>query len=176
MRENILRTRIPVHFKFFQLGSPHLRVAFLPWLPLRLSAPKPVPYALAPQTLGEHLKKRRHELGLLQRETAKRLRISHETYINWEKDRTRPYTPSWGRLIVFLGYDPSPAPRTLGESIAAKRREFGLTRKKLAALLGWDEGTVLRYERAEWQPNGERLQQLKVFLRSEPVDPSITRP
>jgi len=135
-----------------------------------------VPYALAPQTLGEHLKKRRHELRLLQRETAKRLRISHETYINWEKDRTRPYTPSWGRLIVFLGYDPSPAPRTLGKSIAAKRREFGLTRKKLAALLGWDEGTVLRYERAEWQPNGERLQQLKVFLRSEPVDPSITRP
>lgn len=57
---------------------------------LVVKAQKPKDYSKAPQTLGEHLKKRRRDLGLLQREAAAALGIAIETYINWEKDRTRP--------------------------------------------------------------------------------------
>lgn len=129
-----------------------------------------------PKTLGEHLRKRRHELGLHQKDVAKQLGVAHETYANREKGHTRPYTPSWGRVIAFLGYDPSPAARTFGERIAAKRRELGLTQAKLAALLGWDEATLFRYERGRWMPKGKRLQQLEKFLESGPLGQDFMRP
>jgi transcriptional regulator with XRE-family HTH domain len=132
---------------------------------VRLNALKPTPFPLEPKTLGEHLKKRRHELGLIQKDVAARLGICHETYIHWEKDQTTPYTASYGPLIAFLGYDPSPAPQSLGERILARRRELGLTGKQLAHILGWDERTVLKYECNEWVPKGEKLEQLNAFLR-----------
>ena len=51
---------------------------------LTLNAPRTKGYPEKPQTLGEHLKKRRRELGLLQREAAERMGISTDTYANWE--------------------------------------------------------------------------------------------
>jgi transcriptional regulator with XRE-family HTH domain len=81
---------------------------------VRLIAPKPTPYTLQPKTLGEHLKKRRCELGLLQKDVAVRLGICHETYIHWEKDQTKPYTASYGpldRLSRLRSYSGAGNPR-----------------------------------------------------------------
>jgi DNA-binding XRE family transcriptional regulator len=59
-------------------------------MPLTLKALRAKDYSENPQTLGEHLKKRRRELGLLQREAAERMGILTETYGNWEKDKSKP--------------------------------------------------------------------------------------
>jgi len=48
-------------------------------VPLTLKAPKPKDYFETPQTWGEHLKKRRRELGLHQREAAAHMGIPTET-------------------------------------------------------------------------------------------------
>ena len=64
--------------------------------PLTLKALTAKDYSENPQTLGEHLKKRRRQLGLLQRETAAQMGVLTETYANWEKDKTKPVDPNSG--------------------------------------------------------------------------------
>ena len=59
-----------------------------------------------PQTLGEHLLKRRRDLGLLQREVAQRLQINTWTYLNWESRDIVPSKRMRGRVVNFVGYDP----------------------------------------------------------------------
>jgi transcriptional regulator with XRE-family HTH domain len=102
--------------------------------------------------LGEHLRKRRIEQGLIQKEVAKQLGVNTWTYILWEQDRSTPTIRYYPSIFAFLGYDPFPAPRTLSEQIATKRRSLGLSFREVADLLGVDEGTVSRWESGEWKP------------------------
>ena len=60
-------------------------VPFCGWARLTVKAQKQKDYLESPKTLGEHLKKRRKELGLLQLEAAARMGIGTDTYANWEK-------------------------------------------------------------------------------------------
>lgn len=107
----------------------------------------PKDYAEEPQTLGEHLKRRRKLLGLLQREAATQLGCDQFTYINWEKDKTVPAHSRFRPIIEFLRYDPSPPPATLAEQVQAKRRAMGMTFAQVARHLGFDDGTLSRYLR-----------------------------
>jgi transcriptional regulator with XRE-family HTH domain len=138
--------------------------AFLPNVPLRLKAKKPKDYSEVPQSLGEHLKKRRRELALLQREAGERMGITKETVANWEKDKTKPVPSQFKRVMAFLGYDPTPAPATLAERFEAKRRHLGATLEQVAQYLGWDEGSLRRYIKGRWQLSNERAAALERFL------------
>lgn len=142
----------------------HLCGAFLPNVPLTLKAQKPRDYSKTPQTLGEHLKKRRRELGLLQREAAERMGILTETYANWEKGKTVPVASQFKPVLAFLGYDPSPAPMTLAERLEAKRRATGLTFAQIAAHLNWDQATLRRYVNGTWRIPIERAKTMEEFL------------
>ena len=132
-------------------------------------APKPtgpklrVRYERAPKTLGQHLKKRRVELGLVQRDVCKRFDIEKETYANWEKDRCYPALKNWPDIISFLGYDPTPDQQTLGQQLLAHRRHYGLSRKSLAAAIGVDEATLGAWEIDERKPVSEK--QIDAVLR-----------
>ena len=110
---------------------------------------------LLPRTLGEHLKKRRLELGLLQRDLRIRFKLEKETYANWEKDRHYPAMRHWPGIIKFLGCDPNPQPRTLGERLLAYRRRQGLSRKAMATTLAVDEGTLWRWEIDQRKPEND---------------------
>ena len=101
--------------KYTQPPHPHLRVAFLPLGPITLKSLKPRPYKDPPETLGEHLRKRRIELALLQKDVASRLQVNAWTYLGWEHDRRRPPIRFWPRIIRFLGYDPFREPHKFGE-------------------------------------------------------------
>lgn len=76
-------------------------------MPIRLKALRKKEFDFDPKTLGEHIKKRRLELGLTQKQAAKRLRVNSWTVLNWEKGETQPLTKSVPKIISFLGYDPS---------------------------------------------------------------------
>lgn len=142
-------------------------VAFLPWMPTRLKALKPKDWADRPVTLGQHLKKRRRQLRLLQREVAIRLGVSVDSYRGWEIGRIGPGSGSWARIIRWLGYDPTPEPQTIGERLRAKRRALGWSEAKTAAYLGWNDATIRRYERGSRRSAGERLHWLQVFLTED---------
>jgi DNA-binding XRE family transcriptional regulator len=131
-------------------------VALLPFGVKLLKSLKPVPYARELKTLGQHLKKRRMELGLFQRDLRERFKLEKETYANWEKDRCYPAMKHWPGIIEFLGYDPNPIPITPGERLLAYRRNHGLSRKSLARTLVVNEGTLWRWEVGQRQPECER--------------------
>lgn len=128
-----------------------------------------MPYAREPKTPGEHLKKRRYELGLRQKDAAVRLQISHATYISWEIDRAEPAIRHWPRIVAFLGYDAAPGEgETLANALRAKRRDLGLPRKRAAALLKIDERTLKRYEDGLWEPGERNRTIIERFLARRP--------
>ena len=123
------------------------RVALLQFEPLTLKALKPKETDFEPQTLGEHVRKRRLELRLTQKQAAERLGVNPWTVLNWEKDHTEPPIESMPAIIRFLGYDPFPEPKSLVERLLAKRRAMGWSIKEAARQLGVDEGTWGDWER-----------------------------
>jgi transcriptional regulator with XRE-family HTH domain len=137
---------------------PHLQgfVALLPYGVKSLKSLKPVLYTREPKTLGQHLKKRRLESSLLQRDLRERFKLENETYANWEKDRCYPAMKHWPGIIEFLGFDPNPEPSTFGERLIAYRRRKGLSRKILAATLAVDEGTLWRWEIGRRKPENQK--------------------
>lgn len=88
-------------------------------MPLTLKSLRKKDYSENLKTLGEHLKKRRRELSLLQREAGNRMGVSAETVANWENDKTKPVPSQFKPVVAFLGYDPKPQPRTLAERVEA---------------------------------------------------------
>jgi transcriptional regulator with XRE-family HTH domain len=58
--------------------------------------------------IGDHLRKHRLDLGLLQREVAERIGASTATIANWELGRTTPALGWLPHIISFLGHDPRP--------------------------------------------------------------------
>jgi transcriptional regulator with XRE-family HTH domain len=127
-------------------------------------------YSEVPQTLGQHLKRRRRELDLLQREAAERMGIGKETYANWEKDKTTPVASQFRPVVTFLGYDPSSPPATLKERVVAKRRALGVTFDQVANHLGWDSGTLTRYLNSTWSIPAARAVVLDAFLGAPASD------
>ena len=79
--------REQVHSRVGSPWYPQGPVA-LPFCHVRLTARKPSPaaYPKEMKTLGDHLRKRRLDLGLLQREVADRLGVTKDTIHNWESN------------------------------------------------------------------------------------------
>ena len=146
---------------------PQGRVAILPFGRIVLKGQKSKPFAERPVTLGAHLRKRRHELGLFQREVAERLGVDPHSVTDWEKDHKEPEIRFWPAIIAFLGYDPHPEPQTVGERLRAKRRSLGLSIVAAAGRLGVDEGTFGQWEREIRQPMGNHLAVVAQFLSSK---------
>ncbi|MDE2310785.1 MAG: helix-turn-helix transcriptional regulator [Betaproteobacteria bacterium] len=65
------------------------------------------PFDFEPQTLGEHIKKKRLGMGLTQKEVGEVLGVTSFTVLNWEKGKTEPLPQFVQRIILFLGYDPA---------------------------------------------------------------------
>ena len=103
--------------------------------------------------MREHVRKRRLEQGLTQKQVAERVGVSPWTVLNWEKDHTEPPIESMPAIIRFLGYDPFPEPKNIPERLLAKRRAMGWSIKEAARQLGvdqvtwgaWEQGGVILY-------------------------------
>ena len=120
----------------------------LPFCSITLTAPKPSKIPQNPQTIGDHIRKRRLELGLTQAQVAIIVGVTESTVTNWEKNRTRPVLKPIPEIIKFLEYSPaSTNPKTLGERIFEYRRTFGVSQKEMARRIGIDPTTLSRIER-----------------------------
>ena len=71
------------------------------------------------------------------------------------------------RIIAFLGYNPLPPAKTLGEQIVRLRKTLGLSREELARRLGVDPGTLGRWEVGIRESNGRFLNLINRFLGEE---------
>jgi len=112
-----------------------------------------------PQSLGEHIRGRRRELGISQRHAAKDLGVNDWTVLNWEKGRTKPPIGAMPGILAWLGYDPFPQPKTLSERMLGVRRVMGWTIAQAASRLGVASAAWGAWERSGRVP-WERYQQL----------------
>jgi transcriptional regulator with XRE-family HTH domain len=136
-----------------------------------LKAKKPVSpaYPKFLITLGDHLRKRRLDLSLRQKDVSQRLGVSEASIWYWEKNLTSPSLHYLPKIIEFLGYVPYvKSPQTLGQKISNARRLFGLTLKKLACRLDIDPGTLSNWEKGKGEPSKEHLEKLSDFFTSLP--------
>jgi transcriptional regulator with XRE-family HTH domain len=140
----------------------------LPFTKLQLQRPRPAElprgYPIELRTIGDHLRRRRLELGLLQRTVAQQLGVSVEAIALWEKGRVRPRPRQYRGVIEFLGYDPEPTPPSVSGRLASLRRHLGLTQAEFAYLVGLDEGSVCRWESGSRQPSRWMETRVKAIL------------
>lgn len=92
------------------------------------------------------------DLGITQKEAARRLGADEWTVINWEKGRTDPAVRFVPAVLAFLGFDPLPSGETFQDRIRAARHRLGLTQAGVGQLAGVCEGAVCDLEHGRQKP------------------------
>jgi DNA-binding XRE family transcriptional regulator len=119
----------------------------------------------ADATLGDHLRKRRIDLGLLQREVAKLIGVSEDSITYWENGRAKPQIQHMPKIIEFLGYNPLEVEeKNLAGKIKNYRLSHGLSHKKFGKLVEVDATTVGACENETSPPKDANLEMLKRIL------------
>jgi DNA-binding transcriptional regulator YiaG len=130
---------------------------------------KPLPngYPEQPRTIGEHLKKRRMDLGLYQGQVAELLSVSEDCLCYWENGKNTPQIQFYPAIISFLSYYPfDHETESFGGKIRKYKSEHGLNNEKLAKLLRVDEGTVANWERNKRVPLKRSLKAVLLVITS----------
>lgn len=135
-------------------------------LALRSSKPRSSAYPKELKTIGNHLRARRLDLCLRQRDVAKKLSVNVQTVCNWEVGRDQPDFWYMPRVVEFLGYDPRPKAETksLREELLAYRLKHGLTQRALATCLRVNTCTVSSWEGGKAEPTPECLARIRETL------------
>jgi len=129
-----------------------------------LSAKKPISetYPKTLKTIGDHLRKRRLDLKLFQKDVANQLGVTTSTITNWEKNRTSPRLYLMPKVFEFLGYFPFESNAlSLRDQVKAYRIREGLSLRRMAKILGADPDTVARWENEGRLLNRVLLKKLK---------------
>jgi DNA-binding XRE family transcriptional regulator len=99
-----------------------------------------------PHTIGEHIRKKRIESRLPQKDLAAILKVTEDCITGWEKGRNEPRIRYYPRIIEFLGYYPfEHETETLGGKLEKARRCNGWTYRRLGNALGVDGSTARRW-------------------------------
>ena len=122
------------------MGRLQGRVAFLPFTKVnrKARAERALP---PPVTIGEHLRAKRRERRLRQCDVGDQIGVRAETIANWEKEKAVPQIAFMPAIIRFLGYDPTPEPRTLADRMRSYRQRLGLSITEAALRAGVDESS-----------------------------------
>jgi transcriptional regulator with XRE-family HTH domain len=139
----------------------------LPFCKVALRAEKPVSvnYPKELKTLGNHLRKKRLDLKLLQKEVAKKLGTTPCTVRNWETNKSNPSLAFIPTIVQFLGYVPyDTSNQDFGKKIAVRRCFLGLRQKDLARLIGVDPSTIKHWEKGEHRPEKRLLKRLAALF------------
>ena len=147
----------------------------MPFCYIQLTGHKPLPTAYPKElkTLGDHLRKRRLDLGILQKDVAQKIGVNKATITNWELSHNFPELRYIPGIIEFLGYWPyDTQAENLGQQIIAKRTKLGLSQKELACLINVDASTLRRWEQNVGQPSLKHRERMMAFLSCQVLDKS----
>ena len=131
---------------------------------IKASKRKDCRYPSALVTIGDHICKRRLDLGLLQREAAEIIGVDKTTIVNWEKNHAQPAICHMGGVVRFLGYSPFRECDTMAQQLLSHRKTLGITQESFARLLGVDPTTLAKWERGEREPKGRYLARVRRSL------------
>ena len=140
----VKQTSTTVTYRFSQPGQPMPLV-----LPHSYNTGRAIRIPAELNTVGDHIRLRRLDLKMLQREVAEQIGVCEPSVITWEANTVSPGTECMPAIIVFLGYNPLPEPKSWGERLVRHRTSVGMTQVEAAKRLGVDAGTLARWERGE---------------------------
>ena len=100
--------RILVLFKFSCSSRVIISTLTLPFCHLELKAEKPKPcgYPKFLKTFGDHIRKKRMDSGLLQKDVARVIGVEETSIYNWENNRSNPGSRFIAGIVNFLEYCP----------------------------------------------------------------------
>jgi DNA-binding transcriptional regulator YiaG len=87
--------------------------------------------------------------------------------MNWERGHREPAIWALPGIIKFLGYVPFAIGESLPERLIGYRKIHGLSRKKLARILGVDEGTLWRWETEQRRPAKKYVDRIEALLATD---------
>jgi len=116
------------------------------------------------RTIGDHIRRKRLTLKLTQEQVGEKLGVTEASVYNWESDDSKPSVEPMRAIIEFLGYNPLPAAKTLGERLVRHRTSLGLSQSESAKRIGVDPGTLARWERDERKPTAAHTALVKEYL------------
>jgi transcriptional regulator with XRE-family HTH domain len=134
---------------------------------LRAAKPQSEHYPKEINSLGDHIRARRLNLKLLQRQVAEQIGVNAATITNWERNESTPVIHYIPAIVQFLGYDPLPSGDSLPERLRRARRQLGLTQRKMAERLGVDPCTLRDWEAGLHQPTRGSLVAIEPFLQEQ---------
>ncbi|MBI4467768.1 MAG: helix-turn-helix transcriptional regulator [Acidobacteria bacterium] len=121
-------------------------------------------YPKSLNTLGDHLRKKRLDLGLLQREVAVQIGVDQDTIWNWESNATHPALPLIPKVIEFLGYALYVRAACQTEKLSRFRKTRGMSIKEMAGHLGVDPSTVAGWEAERHRPGRRYRRKIRGFF------------
>ncbi|MGE4579120.1 MAG: helix-turn-helix domain-containing protein [Desulfuromonadales bacterium] len=117
-----------------------------------------------PVTLGDHLRRRRLELGLYQKDVAIQIGVTASTIWNWENDWSSITLSCMPKVIEFLGYNPIPCPEVLLERLAWYKQVKGLTLEQLGAEMERDPEQLADWLAGRHKPSRNNQEKMELFL------------
>jgi len=127
------------------------------------------------KTLGDHIRKRRLDLGLFQSDLANILGVTESCVWNWESNTSSPHWRYLKPIVGFLGYDPWPPAEVIAERLVRYRWLRGWTQKAMAKRIGVDPSTLARWERGKREPSGDFLRRVKHVLSEDVEESKVPR-
>jgi DNA-binding XRE family transcriptional regulator len=153
------QTRTTVTYRFSQPDQPMAMV-----LPQSYSTGRVIRIPVKPQTVGDHIRKRRLSLKLFQKDVAEQLGVDSTSIPNWEANRSVPEIPYMPAIIRFLGYDPLPPANTLAQQLVRKRTSLGLFAGGIRQASWCGPQHAVEMGTPEREPAGAFLMRVKRFL------------
>jgi transcriptional regulator with XRE-family HTH domain len=124
----------------------------------------PLPcYPENPRTIGEHIRKKRMDLGLFQREVAKIIVVTESSIWNWEHG-VEPELRYIPQIVDFLGYVPFDCPDDTVGCLAWYKRVHGMSYERLGAVMGRDPEQLMDWLSGRVKPSQKNLDLIVHFL------------
>ena len=132
---------------------------------LHVSRPVKLPpgYPVELRSIGDHIRKRRLDLGLLQIEVVAQIGVSENTIWNWEHG-TEPALIHIPAVLDFLGYVPWEQPEDPVGRLAYFKKVNGLSLRRLGALMGRDPEQLEDWVSGRVKPCKKNTAKIKSFL------------
>jgi len=148
-------------------SSQHNLIVALPFCHVELKAQRRVvlPYPTTLKTLGDHIRKRRLDLGLNQKEVSKIIGTIPNTICSWENNSFKPSICFMPKIIDFLSYALYTPPQSLREKLITYRQFLGITQKKLAKMMGVNATSIRDWEKGIHRPRSKSLEIIERFFK-----------
>ncbi|MCL4477024.1 MAG: helix-turn-helix domain-containing protein [Nitrospirae bacterium] len=121
---------------------------------------------MEPRFLGEHIRKRRLDLGLLQVEVAAQIGVTESTVWNWEHG-TEPELVHIPAILAFLGYVPWEETTDPVGRLVHYKKVRGLSYKRLGTLMKRDPEQLADWLTGRNMPIERNRRLIAEFLDSQ---------